>query len=238
MGAAGLWADNGTRLLASFTGLGQGVSLTTSTTISAGGRLGAGSGVIRLITTDSSGGGPYQAAPSGTLFPDQNGNITAVFEVLGDDPNNVEQFDIPFTINYSNGAPGLHSISASAGLAPVSTIGGEDPAAPLPRFNIGPTTLQVSVLSISPTSAPQGSVGSPYSTLFTATGGTGPYTWSATGLPSGLTMTTSGILSGTPVAPGTTQIMISVTDATGSSNSIQLPLTIVTGFVDHYDHGA
>lgn len=230
LGAAGL-ADNGTRLLVSFPGIGQGISLTTSTTITTGGRLGAGSGVIRLISTDSSGVGSYQASPSGTLFPDQNGNITAVFEVLGDDPNNIEQFDIPFTINYSNGAAGLRSLAASAGLAPVSTIGGEDPSAPLPRFTTGLTTLQVSVLSISPTTAPQGSVGSPYSQLFTATGGTGPYTWSATGLPSGITMTTSGILSGTPVTPGTTQIVVTVTDSTGSSNSIQLLLSFVNGFV-------
>ncbi len=231
LGAAGL-ADNGTRLLASFTGLGQGVSLTTSTVINtAGGRLGAGLGAIRLITTNSSGVGPYQAAPSGTILPDSNGNITAVFEVLQDDPNNIEQFDIPFTINYSNGAVGLHSISASAGLAPVSTVGGEDPAAPLPRFTSGLTTLQVSVLSISPTSISQGSVGAPYSQAFMATGGTGPYTWSATGLPSGLSMSTTGIINGTPTAPGTTLIVVGVTDATGSVNSIQLPLTIVNGFV-------
>ena len=231
LGAAGL-ADNGTRLLASFTGLGQGVSLTTSTVINtAGGRLGAGLGAIRLITTNSSGVGPYQAAPSGTLLPDSNGNITAVFEVLQDDPNNIEQFDIPFTINYSNGAVGLHSISASAGLAPVSTVGGEDPTAPLPRFTSGLTTLQVSVLSISPTSISQGSVGAPYSQAFMATGGTGPYTWSATGLPSGLSMSTTGIINGTPTAPGTTLIVVGVTDATGSVNSIQLPLTIVNGFV-------
>ena len=231
LGAAGL-ADNGTRLLVSFTGLGAGISLTTNTVINTvGGRLGAGLGVIRLISTDSSGVGSYQAAPSGTLFPDQNGNITAVFEDLGDDPNNIEQFDIPFTIIYSNGAAALRSITASAGLAPVSTIGGEDPSAPLPRFTVGLTTLQVSVLSISPTTAPQGSVGSPYSQLFTATGGTAPFTWLATGLPSGLTMTTSGILSGTPTAPGTTQIVVTVTDSTGSSNSIQLLLSFVNGFV-------
>lgn len=40
-----------------------------------------------------------------------------------------------------------------------------------------------------------------YITLVTATGGTPPYTWSATGLPVGLTMNSSGVISGTPTAP-------------------------------------
>jgi len=39
-----------------------------------------------------------------------------------------------------------------------------------------------------------------YITVATATGGTPPYNWSAVGLPAGLSMTTTGVISGTPTA--------------------------------------
>src|SRR5690606_8558230 len=53
---------------------------------------------------------------------------------------------------------------------------------------------------------------------FTASGGTGPYTWAALGqLPAGLTLSPSGLLAGTPrmERPGSVQIAIQVTDASG-----------------------
>lgn len=43
-------------------------------------------------------------------------------------------------------------------------------------------------------------VGVSYITVVAATGGTPPYSWSATGLPAGLTMSATGVISGTPTA--------------------------------------
>src|SRR3954453_3015061 len=43
-----------------------------------------------------------------------------------------------------------------------------------------------------------GNVGSAKSPQLTASGGTGSYTWTATGLPPGLTISSSGLISGTP----------------------------------------
>ena len=63
---------------------------------------------------------------------------------------------------------------------------------------------------------PTGPVGVPYSEQFAATGGTAPYQWSlATGsvLPAGLTMSSSGLLSGTPTAAATSTFSLSVTDS-------------------------
>ena len=58
-------------------------------------------------------------------------------------------------------------------------------------------------------------VGVHYSGQFKASGGTGTYTWTATGLPPGLTLSSNGVLSGTPTANGIFNFNITVTDANG-----------------------
>jgi hypothetical protein len=67
---------------------------------------------------------------------------------------------------------------------------------------------------------PDATNGLPYSYAFSATGGVGPYTWATLGsLPDGLSLSPSGILSGTPVVklPGTFNITVRVTDSRGVS---------------------
>jgi prepilin-type N-terminal cleavage/methylation domain-containing protein len=69
-------------------------------------------------------------------------------------------------------------------------------------------------LVISTTSLPGGQVGVPYSTTVAFTGGTAPYTWTASGLPAGVTFNTSThVLSGTPTASATSSIVVTVSDA-------------------------
>ncbi len=86
---------------------------------------------------------------------------------------------------------------------------------PLPLFSLTPATI------------PLGEVGLSYvSTTLVASGGTAPYTWSATGLPGGLSMTTSGTISGTPTAAGTFPIVVTVVDATAEAASADYSVTI------------
>ncbi len=75
---------------------------------------------------------------------------------------------------------------------------------------------------------PQGNIGTAYSQQFTATGGTLPLTWSKTlgTLPGGLTLTSGGLLSGTPTATGTFNFTIQVVDANGSTVTKAFALTI------------
>lgn len=64
------------------------------------------------------------------------------------------------------------------------------------------------------------STGTAYTTVnFAATGGTAPYTFtvSAGTLPSGLTLTAAGVLSGTPTASGTYNFTVTATDAGGNN---------------------
>lgn len=71
----------------------------------------------------------------------------------------------------------------------------------------------LSIVTTSP--LPAGTVNTTYSTTLTASGGTSPYSWAVTAgtLPAGLTLSTAGVLSGTPTAAGTSDFTITVTDS-------------------------
>ncbi len=72
---------------------------------------------------------------------------------------------------------------------------------------------------------PNGTAGSAYSQTLTATGGTSPYSWSATGLPIGITLSPSGVLSGYPVVANTLTPAVNVTDSVGRYASKALSFT-------------
>jgi hypothetical protein len=76
-------------------------------------------------------------------------------------------------------------------------------------------------LSIVTTSFSNGTVGVAYTQTLQATGGTGSYTWSVTAgsLPAGLSLSTAGILSGTPTSAATSNFTVQV--ASGSSSATE-----------------
>jgi hypothetical protein len=66
-----------------------------------------------------------------------------------------------------------------------------------------------------------------YANGFTAQGGTPPYTWSSSRVPSGMTLHSSGLIFGDPTTLGTTTFQVTVTDAAGSTvtGTFSLPTT-------------
>lgn len=75
-----------------------------------------------------------------------------------------------------------------------------------------------------------GSVLTAFSQTLTAIGGTPPYTWSVTSgtLPAGLQLNSAtGVISGTPSAPGTSQIDFTATDAANQTGSKTISIAIV-----------
>ncbi|WP_158824193.1 cadherin repeat domain-containing protein [Granulicella sp. S156] len=71
-------------------------------------------------------------------------------------------------------------------------------------------------LTITTSSLPNGATGSAYSTQLQSTGGSGSVTWSlqaGSSLPAGLTLSNSGLISGTPSVAGTTGFYVQATDS-------------------------
>ena len=73
-----------------------------------------------------------------------------------------------------------------------------------------------------------GTVGTAISSFtVTASGGTAPYTWSATGLPAGVTIGSStGTVSGTPTTAGTYNATVTATPASGTAGSASFTFTV------------
>ena len=139
----------------------------------------------------------------------------------------------PYTWSASGLPDGVTSTSAGAVSGTPSTAGNftvsvtvkdATGASASARFSltIAPATISITTLTVA-----GGTVGTPYAASFGASGGITPFTWSAAGLPAGLTMSAGGTISGTPTAPGSFNITVTVKDSAGASVSKPFPLTVV-----------
>ncbi|MFN7562019.1 MAG: beta strand repeat-containing protein, partial [Prosthecobacter sp.] len=135
--------------------------------------------------TASGGATPYTfAVTSGTL----PGGLTlnASTGVISGTPNVEISSTVTITATDANGCPGTRSYTLAMSCPPIT---------------------------VNPASVPAGLVGTAYtSTTFTASGGTAPYQYTVVAgtLPAGLTLTTAGVLSGTPTASNGAGVSITV----------------------------
>lgn len=138
----------------------------------------------------------------------------------------------PLYFNYSPNAYFLDS--AEAGQLTVLIWGSFDGSTNLPTVYPNGTSLAMLenqvLIQISPSTLPNASVGHSYSSQFVVTGGVAPYSWSlspgSAGLPSGITLSSSGLLSGTPTHTGTFDFVVRLTDAGGRTVDRGCALTI------------
>jgi alpha-tubulin suppressor-like RCC1 family protein len=81
-------------------------------------------------------------------------------------------------------------------------------------------------LSITTEALPEGAAGLAYQAVLAASGGAEPYTWTASGLPAGLSMSPHGIITGYPAAVGTSNVIVTVTDAAHATRTAPLKLEV------------
>ncbi len=84
-------------------------------------------------------------------------------------------------------------------------------------------------LLISPNNLSAGQQGTAYTpvTFSVAGGGVAPFTWSATGLPAGMSLSPAGELSGTPTAYGTFTVQVSVQDSSATPLRRTMPIPLL-----------
>ncbi|WP_409179296.1 putative Ig domain-containing protein [Amycolatopsis sp. VS8301801F10] len=71
-----------------------------------------------------------------------------------------------------------------------------------------------------------GVVGTAAKLQLSASGGSGGYTWTATGLPAGLSISSGGLISGTPTTAGTYSVTATAKDSSGATGSTTFGWTI------------
>lgn len=89
-------------------------------------------------------------------------------------------------------------------------------------------TVNAAPITITPQSVSPAVVGVAYQAAFSASGGSGKYNWSASGLPAGFSLTADGALSGTAPAgsSGTYSFSVTATDTNNASASVNLSLQV------------
>ncbi|MBH8567410.1 putative Ig domain-containing protein [Microvirga sp. STS02] len=153
--------------------------------------------------TAAGGTAPYTYAITAGALP--SGLTLSSAGVLSGTPAASGTFNFTVTATDASAAPGPYSGSRSYTL-----------------------TVAAPTIAVSPTTLPNGTQGTAYSQALSASGGTAPYTYAVTAgsLPSGLTLSSAGVLAGTPAANGTFSFTVTATDAFGSTGSQAYSLVV------------
>ncbi len=221
------------------TGLPGGLSVDPSSGIISGTPTTAGAASVKLTSTDSENVATSQtftinvaAALSITDPPDQTGTVNTALTAL--------QFaatgGYPAYTWAASGLPTGTSMSSAGKVTGTPTASGTFSATITATDVNGYTATDTVKWTIAPqplvATDPADQVGDAGTALvalqMTATGGTGTYTWSASGLPSGSVSINSstGKITGTPSTAGTYNATITVKDSAGATSSVTVKWTI------------
>jgi hypothetical protein len=146
----------------------------------------------------------------------------------------------PYTFAVSAG-----TLPTGLSLSPAGQISGSPTASGSFTFTVTATddnaqtgsqayTLDIAppTLTLLPATLPNGLAGTAYSQQFTASGGLAPYTYAVAAgtLPAGLSLSSAGLLSGTPTADGTYNFSVQASDSTGgTAGTVTVAYTLTVG---------
>jgi Zn-dependent metalloprotease len=103
-------------------------------------------------------------------------------------------------------------------------------AVSVPAQTADPTCSATGGVTVTNPGSKSGTVGTPISSFtLSASGGTPPYTWTGSGLPPGISVSSSGTVSGSPTTAGTYSATVTATAASGGSGSATFTFTISGG---------
>ena len=162
---------------------------------------------------------PAGQLPAGLSFAPTSGTISGTPTSSGAYLPNITVTDSNMPAQSVTSALGL--IVAPAPALPTTPT---QPPTPAPPSSVVPIPLVINSSAVS-----SGIVGSPYSSLLQASGGTAPYIWSISGgsLPSGLILATSGLISGIPTANGAATFTASVSDSAVPAQTKSMSLSLI-----------
>jgi large repetitive protein len=151
------------------------------------------------------------SSPDSASFPRLSPSSFTVVTTGSPTPTLTEVGKLPKGVTYANGV--LSGTPKKVGSTQLAFLADNGIGAQAVQY----FTLTVTAYQVTTTTLPDATVGSPYSEQLAASGGVAPYKWKAKGaLPSGLTLSKAGLLSGTvdaSVTPATYPIQIKVTDS-------------------------
>jgi hypothetical protein len=236
------------------------VTSTTGTTAAISGRpCGSGATTFTVTLGDSGGAAPVSQQFTITISPPPAlsisttslapGTVDAVY--AGAVATQGGAAPLAWSVTLGALPPGLVLNPANGKITGIPTTAGtysftvqvKDSA--LPTSQMATQALSIAIatpapLSITTSSLPAGVTATGYSGTLQATGGVLPYTWSITNgqLPAGLSINSSGTITGTPVLAGTSTFTVQVADSevnptTGNPNPMtatkQFTITVTAG---------
>ena len=228
-----------------------GLSFNTATHTLSGTPTTAGTVSFTVTATDSSSGsGPYAvsgtytltiSAPTLTVTPASLPNPvigTAYSQTLA-----ASNGTAPYTFAISSGAlPAGLSLSSAGVLSGIPTAGGSfsftvtaTDANSFTASRAYTVTIGAATIALTPATLPGATLATAYSQTLTASGGIAPYTYAVTSgtLPTGMSLNaTTGVLSGTPTALGSSTFTVRATDSstgTGAPYSGTRSYTLTVG---------
>ncbi|MDR3602818.1 MAG: leucine-rich repeat protein [Desulfosporosinus sp.] len=160
---------------------------------------------VQIVAAPTTANGDIEDTKTGTIYQEADyRSNTKTFDTM---INQIIGEDTPNQFTYAYGGNKFNFDDYNAAVTQLIATG-ETPT----QAKADVSEAMLIALSLPSATLEVGELGAPYTASISATGGTPPYSYVASGLPAGLTMGSNGTISGIPKTRGTTSFTVNVTD--------------------------